>query len=294
MPGPMFRSDDAVSVSVGYIIIIGILLTTLVIIFAIGFPLYNNYVDQSHLQNMAEGFDLVSENANNVAMLRTPYQQSELKLYDGTIALKDAGNILVQCYFKAGDGTYHQIVPTGGYSASGDSMEMRMLEYSKDNVSIAYLLGGVFKKDMYAYPVLKKPEMYTFTRENINPGDGSRVEGTPVFIMPMISLYDSQSSLAGDALARISFGTLYYSKKNQIVLQPELRIYDHVQLVKITLESDYSDCLYAYFRDDLGFHKNDAESVGGKLVMEKTYAAPGITVNTVRSIVIATINTGSV
>jgi hypothetical protein len=281
VPGSMFRSDAAVSESLGYIIITGILLTALAIIFAIGFPVYNNYVDQSHMQNMIEGFDLVSENANNVAMLRTPYQQSELKLFEGTIALKGAGNMLVECYSYDG-ATYHQIVPTGSNSSSGDSVALRTLEYSKGDSSIAYLLGGVFKKDTYTYPVIKKPAMYTFTRE----------DGTPVLVMPLISLYNSQSALAGNALARISFGTLYYSKKNQVIPQPDLRIYDHVQLIRITLESDYNDCLLPYFRDDLGFIVT--ASVNGKLVMEKTYAVPGITVNTIQSTVIATINSGSV
>jgi hypothetical protein len=86
------RSDAGVSESLSYIIIFGIYLTALAIIFAIGYPMYNNYVYQSHMENMVQGFDLVSENGNNVALLKTPYQQSELKLYDGTIALKSVGN----------------------------------------------------------------------------------------------------------------------------------------------------------------------------------------------------------
>lgn len=280
----MSRSDTGVSESLGFIIIFGIYLTALALIFVIGYPMYNNYVYQSHMQNMVQGFDLVSENGNNVALLKTPYQQSELKLYGGTIALKGAGNLQLQCY--ADTAGNNPIVTNDGESTSGDSIALRILEYSKDDSRIAYLLGGVFKNDIYTYPVLKKPIIYNYTR----------LDGTPVLVMPLISFYDNQFSMAGNTLARISFGTLYYSKKDQIVDQPKLRTYEHVKLIKITINGDYKEGLYTYFRDDWGFTRDDVESNDQELVMKKTYDTPGtgIIVNTFQSIVVTSINTGSV
>lgn len=283
MPWPTRWSDAAVSESIGYVIISGILCSLLAIIFLMGYPLYNNYVDQSHLQNMMEGFDLVSENGNNVALLKTPYQQSEIKLYGGNVGIRGVGTMRVQ-YFADLAGTT-PVAPTGGSSTTGDSVALRALEYSKDDSTIAYLLGGVFKRDEHTYPVIKKPDIYSYTR----------ADGTPVLYLPLISLYENTYSLAGTTLARISFGTLYYSKKNQTVSQPVFNIYDHVRLVKITLESDYNDCLYTYFHDEWGFDKDMGESTADKLVMTKAYSNPatGITVNTVQSFVIASINTGT-
>ncbi len=277
-------SDEGVSESLGFIVIFGIYLTALALIFFIGYPLYNNYVYQSHMQNMMQGFDLVSENGNNVALLKTPYQQSELKLYDGTIALKDAGNLQLQCY--ADTGGNNPIVTGDGGSTSGDSVTLRILEYSKDDSRIAYLLGGVFKKDTYTYPVVKRPIIYNYTR----------LDGTPVLVVPLISFYDNQFALAGSTLARISFGTLYYSKKDQTVDQPKLRTYEHVKLIKITITGDYKDGLYMYFRDDWGFIRDDVESNDEKIVMKKIYDTPdtGIIVNTFQSIVVTSINAGSI
>jgi hypothetical protein len=277
-------SDAGVSESFGFIIIFGIYLTALALIFAIGYPLYNDYVYQSHMQNMVQGFDLVSDNGNNVALLKTPYQQSELKLYGGTIAVKDAGNLQLQCY--ADTGGNNPIVINDGGSVSGDSVTLRVLEYSRDDSSIAYLLGGVFKKDAYTYPVIKKPVIYNSTR----------LDGTPVLIIPLITLYDNVFASMGNAPVRISFGTLYYSKKDQTVDQPKLRTYKHVKLIKITISGDYKDSLYTYFQDEWGFSRVDAASNDQQLVMEKIYDTPdtGIIVNTFQSVVITSINTGSV
>lgn len=280
MQAPLSRSDTAVSESLGFAIISGILISILAIIFLMGYPLYNNYVDHSHLQNMIEGFDLVSENGNNVALLRTPYQQSELKLYGGNMAIHGVGNMRVQYYADTAGNI--PVAPTGGNSITGDSIALRALEYSKGDSTIAYLLGGIFKKDPHTYPVIKGLIMYNTTRP----------DGTAVLYLPLISLYENTYSVAGTTLARISFGTLYYSKKNQTVSQPVFNTYDHVRQIKITLESDYNDCLYTYFHDEWGFEL--VESTGSRLVMRRNYDNPGgITVNTVQSFVIATINSGN-
>ena len=80
----------------------------------------------------------------------------------------------LQCY--ADTAGNNPIVTNDGESTSGDSITLRILEYSKDDSRIAYLLGGVFKNDIYTYPVLKKPIIYNYTR----------LDGTPVLFMPLI------------------------------------------------------------------------------------------------------------
>ena len=284
------RSEEGISNTLGFVIISGILLTSVAIVFVIGLPVYNKYVDQSHLQNMIEGFDLISENANNVALLKTPYQQSELKLYEGTIALKDTGTLQVECFDASGN----PVPSTGsGNSVTSDSIPLRIVEYTKGDSNIAYLLGGVFRKDDYSYPVVKRPEIYTYIDKNNNP----------VLVMPLITLYNNHFSLAGTTLARISFSTLYYSKKNQVVDQPVLHTYTGVKTVRITIEnSEYDDAIYRLLTEDedgtpddydLHFDKDTSSSTPDKLVMTKTYSTP-ITVNTVQTTIIVTINKGSV
>lgn len=284
------KPDEAVSNTLGFVILSGILLTSVAIIFAIGLPVYNNYVGQSHMQNMIEGFDLISENGNNVALLRTPYQQSELKLYGGTLSIKDAGTVKVHCYSDTSGAETSLVASTGSTnSVTGDSVPLRIIEYSKDQSSIAYLLGGVFRKDVgdTTYPVLKNPTIYTYIHKDEY---GNTV---PVLVIPLISLYDNPYSTEASMLARISFGTLYYSKKDQTVDQPTLHTYNGVKLVRVTFEGcDYDFAMKWYF-EEMGFQKDTTLSTDDKLVMYNTYD-PGITVNTIQTIVIVTVNSGSV
>ena len=44
-----------------------ILLTSFVLIFTIGYPIYNNYVDSGHMQNAEKSFSILASNANTVA-----------------------------------------------------------------------------------------------------------------------------------------------------------------------------------------------------------------------------------
>lgn len=269
----VIKSDDAVSGSLAFIILIGILLTSISIIFVIGYPVYTNYVDQSHMQNMIEAFDLVSENANNVALLSTPYQQSEIKLYSGSIAIRSAGTMLIECYNE------------DGAVIGEDVVNLNILEYSKGDNNLAYVLGGVFTDDLFSYPVIKEPPAYSYD-----------TDGTPVLFIPLISLSTNDYWLAGNTLARISFGTYYYSKKTQDVLYPEAHTYENVKRIKITLHTDtdsanYNEGIYTYFKDEFDFDKIDAESDDYKLVMNKDCVSLS-TVNTVQGIVIGTINEG--
>ncbi|WP_424357869.1 DUF7289 family protein [Methanocella sp. MCL-LM] len=281
---PVSKPDEAVSNTVGFIIISGILLTSVALVFVIGLPVYNKYVDQSHMQNMIEGFDLISENGNNVALFKTPYQQSELKLYGGTITLRNAGDIHIDYYT---DETGTEPCKIG----VGDSITLGILEYSKDDTSLAYLLGGVFRKDTYSYPVIKNPPIYTFTdKYGPNPD-------TPVLVIPLIELNYKDFTMTGTTLARISFSTFYrYQKSNPDVSQPSVHTYNNVKHIKVTITSgdvDYNKCLLEYFEDELGFAKTSGTN--NPLVMEKTYTSPttGITVNTLPTTEIVTINSGS-
>jgi len=76
-------AEDAVSESVGFILMISILMTAMAMVLMIGYPMFINSVNEAHMQNVEEGFYLISTNANKVVMFESPIQSSELKTERG-------------------------------------------------------------------------------------------------------------------------------------------------------------------------------------------------------------------
>ncbi len=61
------------------------------IIFTIGYPVYNSYIDNNHMENVEKSFYILAQNANLVAMQKSILTSSELKMYGGTLATRDTG-----------------------------------------------------------------------------------------------------------------------------------------------------------------------------------------------------------
>ncbi len=58
------QSETGMSECLGFLLICTILFISFVMIFAIGYPIYNNYVDNGHMQNVEKSFSILASNAN--------------------------------------------------------------------------------------------------------------------------------------------------------------------------------------------------------------------------------------
>jgi len=235
-------SDTAVSQTIGYVLIAALLTLSFIIIFAVGYPAYNNYVDNGHMRNMEESFDIMSYNGNNVAMHNNPYATSEMKIYGGTLAMREAGYMNISYYNST----------SGPVTLSNNTLTI--LEYSKGDDRVAYIDGSVCRYTGDSSVMLKEPQIY---------GDDD------TFVITQITLYDSAVSFGGNTLARIYFFTPYYSKMMQTVTYPPALRQENVNRIEINLSGDYKDSFGRYLSDRYGFTLT--EKANGEIMASKAY-----------------------
>ena len=241
---PRPGSESAVSESIGFVFLTSITLVGFAIIYMVGVPAYNSYVEDGHMANIAQSFSIVAYNGNTVAMYKSPVSSSELKMYGGTLATRSSGFMNVSYYSDA-----------GGTNLIGyNNTSLTMLEYSKGQDRVAYVDGSVCRYYPAGASMMNEPEMF----------------GSPGSLDIMsIAVYDGNVSIAGYGLARISFQTPYYSKMSQTVSLPVASSFSDVRKVVVILNGDYASAFGQYFRDSYGFSQStDAD---GDLILSQSY-----------------------
>ncbi|MCD1294740.1 hypothetical protein CUJ83_06975 [Methanocella sp. CWC-04] len=230
----------------GYILVTFILVTSISIILLIGYPAFTQELDRSHLQNMEEGFYIMASEGNKVAMLESTFQSAELKLHGGSLGIREDGYINIFCYSD------HE----GNNLMGNNSTTLSAMEYSINDQGVAYLLGGVCRKNGdYTYAV-KNPEIYNSSN---------------MFVVPVIKFYNSNVAISGNGLTRISISTPYYSKLSQYVSYPMPSYYDNVKRIDVHLSGDYTNYLSRFFQDELYF--NELSNTGGVVVLSNNYTS---------------------
>lgn len=246
------RADDAVSETLGFALLAMILISVMSAVLMIGYPIYQSQVNEGHMQNMEEGFYLLSDNGNRVAMYESPAQSSELKLYGGTLGLQDLG------YFKV------SFDYGGNKQGSINLSPLTSLEYESGSMKLAYILGGVVRKDGASSIMLKEPSIYAYN--DINTGN------IKTMVIPMVQIDNSMEAIAGTGPIRITFNSPFYSKMVGTLNYPASNRTEQVTKMTIYMKSDYNDCFERYFRDHYQFTK--IAGPNGELVMEKTFTTP--------------------
>lgn len=270
----LLKADDGVSESLGFVLLAMVLMTAMAFVIMIGYPMYQESINQGHMQNMQEGFYLLSANMNKVALYESPTQSSELKLYGGTLSLHNDGAFKV---------TYVYANPVVG---SPDITEIvainpnhQILEYSLNNQKVAYILGGVFKKDGSSSVLLQEPIAYKYTTGT-----------TPTIVLPLI-FYSSTTTAKSDlelassssGLARVVVRSPFYLKSLNTIRYDQAEHIYGVKRITVETTSEYGDALGSYFKDDLfggglGGTVTETTDASGKVTVD-WQATPGSTIN---------------
>lgn len=240
MPGHSF-SDRAVSESISFVLLTAILLIAFFVIYLTGLPVYNSYIDQSHMSNIEQSFDIIAYNGNTVAMYQSPFSSSELKVFGGWLATRESGYMNISYY------------GAGGNLIGYNNTTLTMLEYTKNTDRVAYVDGSVCRYYPDGSVMLGEPEVFS------SPDS---------LIVPMITIFNSNVSVAGQGLTRISFLTPYYSKMSQTIAVPSVASFP-VRKVIIALNGDYARPFGQYFTETHGF--TQSAGPGGEVILTKTY-----------------------
>lgn len=230
------ESESAVSESIGFILVTGIMVTAIGIIVMTGYPMLQSAMDNGHMQNMENGFILLGKSIDNVAEQKAPTQSVELNLYGGTLETYNSGIINITYTNLTTQWTDSYGMTTVTYSHSGDEQ-------------IGYEFGGVFKNIAgYGY-VIKNPNIVN----NSN------------FIIPIVNVYSSRTSIGGNGLAKVEINGG----------EPSLAYYSGITQINFSVKSDFYKGWEIYL-DGLGFathHDDTTKTVYGDFYPAKLGAA---------------------
>jgi hypothetical protein len=211
----LIESDGGVSDTLGYIIIIGIVVTAIGITYMLGYPMLQNMISSGHVQNMERGFIILGNNVDRVMEQSTPMQNTELSMRGGTLMVVKYGKFTIS--YTNTSGTFE------------DSWDLYTIKYDYPGSRIiGYEFGATMEKygagnTIQGGTVLKKPKM---------------VVGDP-FIIPIVNLYGSGIDKAGSGLAEV----LIYGGETNIIR------HDDVDYVDLTVESDFYLAWEEYFKE---------------------------------------------
>ncbi len=263
----LMHSEEAVTESLAFMLISTIMTISLAAVMVIGYPVFTNTLSDAHMGNMEEGFYLVAYNANKVVLSESPIQSSELRMYGGTLALRNDGYMNVS--YQYWNGTDH--------ASGSQNLTLTALEYGMNDERIAYLLGGVFEKKMGAPSFVQHdPIIYSY-----------HSGGTETLVIPMIQYQSDTGAIAGSGYARLTIASPYYSRTMGTLRYPSSVQATNVDAVRIVVSSEYGDSISKYLQDKCGFHVVSA--TGNEVTLENSYS-PGISLYIPVSLISVTMN----
>jgi hypothetical protein len=215
VPKSFFTSESAVSESIGYILISGIMVAAIGIILIIGYPALQNWIGDGHMQNMERGFVVLGNNIDRIMSQDAQMQSVELNLNGGSIMTTDTGTFDISYKYL---NTTTNIVET-----KSENWDMTNIIYNyHGNRHIGYEFGGVVENMGSDGYVLSEPNF---------------VVGDP-FIIPITNIYGGSNAIGGDGVAKITI----YGRRAAI------NTTSNVHQIDVSVKSDYYKAWESYLK----------------------------------------------
>lgn len=135
------RSDSAVSEILGYIMIVGLIITSIAMVSFGATGVIADIQDREHMKNVEQTFSMVQGNINDVVEEGVPARGAELRLYEATVHTEDE--------------TYINVTLNG--SDPGATRPLKPITYEADGGTITYENGAVFRGDSEGSAMLHEP-----------------------------------------------------------------------------------------------------------------------------------------
>jgi hypothetical protein len=169
------RTNAAVSETLGYILLFAIVTLSMGVIYAIGYPALQSNMDANVFESAEQNFIVLQSNMERVAFDQTPVKVLKLKLQASSIAVTNESSISV------------------AYGGNLEKYSTGEIVFSKDEKTIAYEIGSVFKKyPREASVMVSEPPIYVTSLDN-----------TSVTNIGIVSL-NGNSQMGGKGIATIN------------------------------------------------------------------------------------------
>jgi len=210
----LIRSEEAVSETIGFILILAIIMISIGMIVAVGFPIIQQTRDNSQFQNMEQSFMVLQSSGKMVGLDNAPIKTVRMSLGDGTMSVvPNTATITV----SNGSGVLK-------------SSTVGSIVFEMKGRNIAYQGGGVWER-------FDTGESYKISDPRISV---SNIDGKMHLLISIINISSPQSSRGG-GIAPVSIR--YESTANTIIL------YDDT--VAVAVDGDYSDAWTRHINDTI-------------------------------------------
>lgn len=143
------RNNSAVSETLGYIILFGIVTLSMGIIYVVGYPVLQSNIDANVFESAEQNFVVLQSNMKRVSFDQAPVKTLKIKLHGSEISASDHSSIRIT--IDNGTSTPHDYT-------------MGEIRFSKGKKSIIYEMGSVIKSYTASSMVMvSKPPIYTST-----------------------------------------------------------------------------------------------------------------------------------
>ena len=216
---PAIKSDRAVSEVIGYILIFGIVMLSIGMIYAVGFPVLRSSTDATQFKSIEQGFLILQTDLFKVALDQAPVRTTKLGTAEGGSLRSDP------------DACSLTIEITHGGTRDNHTIAMGNVEFNSRVGSVACENGAVVVKYQSGSVMLSNPRMFNSTDQ----GD---------ILFSLVKINDSFSSLGG-GIAQV---TISNPRFNESIFNTPA-VYEDGYL-NIKVESEYADAWERFISDE--------------------------------------------
>ncbi|MHC1572397.1 MAG: DUF7289 family protein [Methanosarcinales archaeon] len=145
--------EDGVTETIGFIFIFGIVILSMSLIYAMGYPQLQSNMAANVFESTEQSFIVLQSNMKRVALDQVPLKNLKIKLHDTTISTTNDSNITV----------YYNGTPQPSLSCQTGE-----IKYLKDERVLTYENGGVWKTYPGGKVMVSHPHIYSTTMEDTN------------------------------------------------------------------------------------------------------------------------------
>ena len=222
------QSEDAVSETIGYSFILGIVVVSVGVMMVIAYPTLVNMQETAFIEAESQALNMLSGRINMVGLGATSSQVTRMDLNGGTMNVYNDSDNWLNISVKNETGDEVQIF----------NKRLGKLEYTINENTIAFENGGIFRKYPSGDPVMIRPPEFHYNGETLT--------------FPVIRFNNSASAGGKGAI------TIYTSSAN-----PPMIVYPNVtsaninpiigKQIRIQLKSDYYKAWARYIEERTEF-----------------------------------------
>ncbi|ADD06695.1 uncharacterized protein Nmag_3143 [Natrialba magadii ATCC 43099] len=156
-PGRFSCDDRGVSEVIAFVLVFGIILSSVALLSMTGFQAMEDYQENEQLQNAERAMDALAENYNDVLQHSAIEERyAELSLREGTVSTGSSGT---EVTVSINGESIHDNSASNFYDPNTDSVSLGEFAYTTGSDTVAYDGGAVVRESEFGSAVVRQPHL---------------------------------------------------------------------------------------------------------------------------------------